>query len=81
MVTKIGIAAAVALVAFVAAPSASVAASKSKSANSYRNVHECEGGSCTAVNPDRVPNQSAQFYKKQKTKKPAPAPAAASSNY
>jgi hypothetical protein len=42
--------------------------------NSYRNQHECHGGSCTALNPDRqqiLPNQSAQFYKKHKTSKSA----------
>jgi hypothetical protein len=35
-----------------------------QSNNSYRNQHECLGGACTAVNPDReqiLPNQSAQF--------------------
>jgi hypothetical protein len=72
MFTKIGTAAAVALLAFAVAPSDSFAASKTKTGNSYRNVNECTGGACTAVNPDRVPNQSAQFYKKQKTKKPVP---------
>ena len=58
MVTKIGIAAAVALVASLASSNASLAARKN-----YRDVSQCLGGACTAVNPDRVPNQSAQFYR------------------
>jgi hypothetical protein len=74
MITKIGVAAAIALAVVVAAPSASFAASKHKNSsstsNSFNAKDECTGGSCTATNPDRVPNQSAQFYKKQKTKKP-----------
>ena len=56
MVRKIGIAAAVALAAFLAAPSASFAASKAK--NSYSDQTQCQGGACTAVNPDRDPNTS-----------------------
>jgi len=70
MVMKIGTVAAVALVAFLAASEASLAASKrnSQSSNSnqphnYRDVTQCLGGACTSVNPDRVPNQSAQFYR------------------
>ncbi len=72
MFTKIGTAAAVAVLAFAVAPSDSFAASKNKADNSYRNQHECQGGACTALNPDRqqiLPNQSAQFYKRQKGKK------------
>jgi hypothetical protein len=74
MIPKIGIAAA-ALVAFFAANDASFAASKNRSAqtNSYRDLGQCFGGSCTSVNPDRIPNTSAQFYrsshKKQKNHK------------
>ena len=70
MSTKISVA--VALLAFAIAPNDCFAASKSKADNSYRNQHECNGGSCTALNPDRqqiLPNQSAQFYKKHKTSK------------
>ena len=71
MIRKIGVAAAVALVAFLAAPNASFAQSKTK--NSSRDVTKCEGGACTAVNPDRDPNTSGrhQYYrtthKKHKT--------------
>jgi len=61
MVTKIGIALAIA--AFLAVPSASFAASKAK--NSSSDVTKCEGGACTAVNPDRDPNTSlkSQYYR------------------
>ena len=77
MVTKIAVA--VALAAFLAVPSASFAASKAKNSprdvtkNSYTDVTKCEGGGCTAVNPDRDPNTSlrSQHYrsthKKHKT--------------
>jgi hypothetical protein len=71
MVRKIGVAAAVALLAFLAAPNASFAASKTK--DSSKDVTKCEGGACTAVNPDRDPNTSSksQYYrsthKKHKT--------------
>jgi len=60
---KISVAAAVALAAIVAIPSASFAASKTK--DSSRDVTECEGGGCTAVNPDRDPNTSlrSQHYR------------------
>lgn len=70
MMTKVGIA--IALAAFLALPSASFAASKTKS-SSRSDVTKCEGGACTAVNPDRDPNTSknSQYYrrshKKQKT--------------
>jgi hypothetical protein len=62
MVTKIAVA--VALVAFLAVPSASFAASKAK-ASSRSDVTKCEGGGCTAVNPDRDPNTSlrSQHYR------------------
>ena len=62
MVTKIAVA--VALVAFLAVPSASFAASKTK-ASSRADVTKCEGGGCTAVNPDRDPNTSlrSQHYR------------------
>ena len=56
MVTKVGVA--LALVAFLAVPSASYAASKAKS--SYSDQTKCEGGACTAVNPDRDPNTSSK---------------------
>jgi len=61
MVTKIGIA--LALAAFLAVPSASFAASKEK--KSYSDQTKCEGGACTAANPDRDPNTSSkhQFYR------------------
>ena len=70
MVTKIGVA--VALVAFLAVPSTSFAASKtkdssaaSKTKDSFRDVTKCEGGGCTSVNPDRDPNTSlrSQYYR------------------
>ena len=63
MVRKIGVAAAVALVAFLAAPNASFAASKTKDAS---DVTKCQGGGCTAVNPDRDPNTSrnSQYYRR-----------------
>jgi hypothetical protein len=66
MVTKIGIA--LALAAFLAVPSASFAASKAKS--SPRDVTKCEGGACTAANPDRDPNTSlkSQYYRRSHKK-------------
>jgi hypothetical protein len=67
MITKVGIA--LALAAFLAVPSASFAASKAK--DSSRDVTKCEGGACTAVNPDRDPNtsiRSQQFYKRSHKK-------------
>jgi len=66
MVTKIGIALAIA--AFLAVPSASFAASKAK--NSSSDVTKCEGGACTAVNPDRDPNTStkSQYYRRSHKK-------------
>jgi uncharacterized membrane protein len=62
MVTKIAIA--VALAAFLAVPSASFAASKAK--NSSSDLTKCEGGACTARNPDRDPNTSvnSQYYRR-----------------
>jgi hypothetical protein len=62
MVTKIAIA--VALAAFLAVPSASFAASKAK--NSQSDVTQCQGGGCTAKNPDRDPNTSvnSQYYRR-----------------
>jgi hypothetical protein len=66
MVTKIGVA--LALAAFLAVPSASFAASKTK--NSSSDVTKCEGGACTAVNPDRDPNTSSksQYYRRSHKK-------------
>jgi hypothetical protein len=64
MVTKIAVA--VVLVAFLAVPSASFAASKTKTkASSRADVTKCEGGGCTAVNPDRDPDTSlrSQHYR------------------
>jgi hypothetical protein len=61
---KISVVAAVALVAVVAIPSASFAASKTK--DSSRDVTKCQGGGCTAANPDRDPNtsiRSRQLYR------------------
>jgi hypothetical protein len=60
---KISVVAAVALAAIAAIPSASFAASKTK--DSPRDVTKCEGGGCTAVNPDRDPNTSlrSQHYR------------------
>jgi hypothetical protein len=69
MVTKIAVAAV--LAAFLAVPGASFAASKAK--HSSNDVTQCQGGGCTAANPDRDPNTSrnSQFYrsthKKHKT--------------
>jgi hypothetical protein len=77
MASKISVAAAIALVAIVAAPSASFAASKAKAKakDLSRDVTKCEGGACTAVNPDRDfinTSRNAQFYrsthKKHKTR-------------
>jgi len=67
MVTRIGIAAAVALVACVAVPNASFAASKK---SEYSDKTKCLGGGCTSENPDRTRNLYTSFYKKNsKTKK------------
>jgi len=62
MVTKVGIA--LALAAFLAAPNASFAASKAK--NSHSDLTQCQGGGCTAKNPDRDPNTSvnSQYYRR-----------------
>jgi hypothetical protein len=73
MVRNIGVAAAVALVAFLAAPNASFAASKAK--NSASDLTKCEGGACTARNPDRDPQTSvnSQHYRRiHKTLKTQP---------
>jgi hypothetical protein len=67
MASKITAAAAIALAAIVAVPSASFAASKAKAKDSYRDVTKCEGGACTAVNPDRDfinTSRNAQFYRR-----------------
>jgi hypothetical protein len=71
MVTKVGIA--LALAAFLAVPSASFAASKAKSSSS--DLTKCEGGGCTARNPDRDPNTSVNsqhFRRTHKTHKTQP---------
>jgi hypothetical protein len=62
MLTKIAVG--VALAAFLAVSSASFAASKAKHSSS--DVTQCQGGGCTAVNPDRDPNTSrnSQFYRR-----------------
>src|SRR5215471_16313457 len=62
MIAKVGIA--LALAAFLAVPSASFAASKKESS---RDVTKCEGGACTAVNPDRDfinTSREAQYYRR-----------------
>jgi hypothetical protein len=66
MLTKVGIA--LALAAFLAVPSASFAASKAK--NSAKDLTKCEGGGCTAANPDRDPNTSlkSQYYRRSHKK-------------
>jgi hypothetical protein len=67
MVTRIGIAAAVALAAFLAVPNAPFAASKK---SEYGDKTKCLGGGCTSENPDRTRNLYTSFYKKNsKTKK------------
>jgi hypothetical protein len=68
MLTKVGIA--IALAALLAVPSASFAASKAKSSSSPRDVTKCEGGGCTAANPDRDPNTSlkSQYYRRSHKK-------------
>jgi hypothetical protein len=67
MMTKIGVAGvagAVALVAFLAASSPSLAAHKK---GAYDDPTKCTGGSCTAANPDRVVNRdTGSYYKKKK---------------
>jgi hypothetical protein len=65
MVTKIAVA--IAFAAFLAVPSASFAASKDK--NSSRDVTKCEGGACTAANPDRDPNTSVKSQNYRSTHK------------
>ena len=52
MLSKISITAAVALVAALAAPNASFAATKKH--RSPASTSECLGGGCTAQNPDRT---------------------------
>jgi hypothetical protein len=70
MVTKVGIA--LALAAFLAVPSA-FAASKAKS--NYSDQTKCEGGACTAANPDRDPNTSSKHqYYRSTHKKPKAQP-------
>jgi hypothetical protein len=65
MVRTISMATAVALVAFVTAASVSFAAPRHKAdqENSYTDTRGCTAGSCQGINPDRVPNKSAQFYR------------------
>ena len=67
MIGKLSLPIALALVALLAAPSASFAASK-KSEHSDKS--NCLGGGCTAQNPDRTrdPFQSS-YYKKNKKHK------------
>jgi len=66
MIGKLSLPVALALVALVAAPSASFAASK-KSEHSDKT--KCLGGGCTAQNPDRErdPFQSSYYKKKKKS--------------
>jgi len=67
MIGKLSLPIALALVALVAAPSASFAASKK---SEHSDKAKCLGGGCTAQNPDRErdPFQSS-YYKKNKKKK------------
>ena len=65
MFTKIAVA--VALAAFLAVPSASFAASKAK--NSSSDLTQCQGGGCTARNPDRDPNTSVNSQHFRRTHK------------
>jgi len=65
MASKVTVAVAIALAAIVTVPSASFAASKAK--DSRRDVTKCEGGACTAVNPDRDfinTSREAQYYRR-----------------
>lgn len=65
MTKTMGIAA-IALMAFVAAPSASFAASKHHGGN-YSDPTQCTGGACTGANPDRIVNRdTGSYYKKKK---------------
>jgi hypothetical protein len=69
MLRKVGLlVAATALVAFAAASSDAIAASKKKSeqGGSFSDTSQCTGGSCTAVNPDRVPSPQHQFRSSKK---------------
>jgi hypothetical protein len=64
MFTKTAVALAIVLGTAFGALAASNHPKQLQSNYSYRNQHECLGGACTAVNPDReqiLPNQSAQF--------------------
>jgi hypothetical protein len=66
-----GISVVIALMVLVAAPSASLAASKSKRSN-YSDPTKCTGGACTASNPDRVVTRGeGPFFKKKSNKKPS----------
>jgi hypothetical protein len=73
MLSKISIAAAVALVAALAVPNASFAATKKH--KSPASTSECLGGGCTAKNPDRTANPCStegggtSCYKRSKAKK------------
>ena len=60
MFARIGIAAAVALVGFLALSSASFAASKN---SQFSDNSQCLGGGCTGRNPDRTPNYYTLYYK------------------
>jgi hypothetical protein len=70
MMRKAGLlVAAIALAAFAAAPSDAFAASKKSKAEqstSLKDVKECTGGSCTSVNPDRVPSEQHQYRSSRK---------------
>jgi hypothetical protein len=62
---------AAALVAFVAAPTASFAAAKKNEASQkieFTDPTRCLGGGCTVSNPDRVVNYNTSYYKRPKAK-------------
>jgi hypothetical protein len=69
MMKKVGVlVAATALAAFAAASSDAIAAAKKKSqqGGSFSDTSQCTGGSCTAVNPDRVPSEQHQYRHSRK---------------
>ncbi len=70
MMRKAGLlVAATMLAAFAAAPNDSFAAAKKKTdQGSLKDPAQCTGGSCTAVNPDRVPSPQTSQYRSSRKK-------------
>jgi hypothetical protein len=70
MMRKAGLLVAAIMLAAFAAPSDSFAAKKkTDEGSSFKDVSQCTGGACTAVNPDRVPSPQHQYRSSKKKHK------------